>query len=687
MPSRMGGLVAPSEIAEMAGVSRAAVSNWRASGRSTNFPQLAAGSEARPLFNLDEVTAWLHGRGYSVTQDSGGRGLWAVLNQFRGEWPAEDLSELLLSLLVARRLCLHSSVVDRAWSRMVEDSYPENVASALGLLSRLAEEENDEWSGLIDVPERWGRGSITLPLRVLVDAVSRYSPTADLSGIADYVLRRVSAGQARSGGGYGAVGSRVSRLLSTMAERSGASVVYDPACGIGETLLRAHKVSGQHVRLVGHDIHQGTLRIARQRFVLAGVGAELTSAKVLVWDPDPDLRADLVLAEPPFGRAWDADRGIADPRWTFGLAPRSSAEIAWMQHSIYHLSPGGRAYVITPMGPLFRAGAEGSTRSGMLRAGCVEAVIALPGKMLQHTSIPLALWVLRRPGEGPQDHSVLLVDGTKEAAPEEVAHSWLASRGAPASDTPPSIRVSVEELLAGDAVLQPQRWLNHAELDIADVATHYRKAAQELKAKVSSLQELDPVADLPDTSNARVVTVREIVQQSAATLVLGRNLGDDVGDLPVVRPSDVRDGLGDVTPVELDALELGRYQPTQPGDVLVTTINEVRSVVDRVGGRIASRGVHVLRTDPSLIDPDYLAYVLRGAWNVRHQKGSTIQRADIRALEVPLMPIDHQRAVVAALRTIDDVRDHATATATSASALAASVLDAVRYGAMVGGNA
>jgi hypothetical protein len=85
---------------------------------------------------------------------------------------------------------------------------------------------------------------------------------------------------------------------------------------------------------------------------------------------------------------------------------------------------------------------------------------------------------------------------------------------------------------------------------------------------------------------------------------------------------------------------------------------------------------------PTLADPDYLAHVLRGRWNARHQKGTAAQRADIKALEVPLMPIAHQQAVVAALRTVDEIREHASATA-AAAALTASMLDAVRYGAMV----
>lgn len=685
MPGRTSGLVAPSEIAEMAGVSRAAVSNWRSGGRGADFPPLAGGSEARPLFRLDEVTAWLQRRGYSVTQDPGGRAVWAVLNQFRGEWPAETLSELLISLLVARRLCGHSPAISQAWSRMAGKSDAEGLMHAIDALGSLAARENDTWWGLIEVPERLRRGPDAIPVRMLVDVLTQYPPTADLAGIANYVLKRVSAGQARSGGAHGAVGSRVSRLLSAMAQHSGARAVYDPACGIGETLLRTQGVLGQQVRLVGHDIDADALRIARQRFLLAGGQAQLSMATVLAHDPEPRLRADLVLAEPPSNLAWRSEQGMADPRWMFGLAPRSSSAMAWIQHSIYHLSPAGRAFVVTPQGSLFRAGAEGSTRSGMLRAGCVEAVIALPSKMLQHTSIPLALWVLRRPGQAGGD-SVLLIDGTKEAAPEEVAHSWLAPSDTPAAGMPPSVRVSVQELLAHDGLLQPQRWLQHAPADIADVASRYHEAAREFEVKVSALQELRPVVALPGVTHARVVTVGEMVQQFAARLITGRNLRDGANDVPMVRPGDVKNGLNGLASIEPDAGLLRGHEPTRPGDVLVTTVNEVRSVVDQAGGRVPSNGVYVLRVDPGLIDPEYLAHALRGGWNARHQRGTTIQRADIKALEVPLMPLSHQRAVVAALRTIDEVRDNAAQAAAAASALTASVLDALRYGVLEDGD-
>src|SRR5699024_1001329 len=132
-------------------------------------------------------------------------------------------------------------------------------------------------------------------------------------------------------------------------------------------------------------------------------------------DPDPDLRADVVIAEPPFNLRLDYDLRLTDPRFVFGVPPARNADTAWLQHAIAHLTDTGRAFVITAHGALFRGGAEERLRTELLRQGCVETIVGLPGGMSAYTSIPLALWVLRRPNNEQSD--VLLIDASEiEAA-------------------------------------------------------------------------------------------------------------------------------------------------------------------------------------------------------------------------------------------------------------------------------
>src|SRR5579884_4562167 len=106
----VGGLVAPSDIAELAGVTRAAVSNWRK--RRSDFPEPAGGTVAKPLFSRDEVERWLVANGHQLQRDNGGLAVWALINRFRGEVPLEVTRRLLLAVLCARKLADETNEID-----------------------------------------------------------------------------------------------------------------------------------------------------------------------------------------------------------------------------------------------------------------------------------------------------------------------------------------------------------------------------------------------------------------------------------------------------------------------------------------------------------------------------------------------------------------------------------------------
>jgi hypothetical protein len=118
--------------------------------------------------------------------------------------------------------------------------------------------------------------------------------------------------------------------------------------------------------------------------------------------------------------------------------------------------------------------------------------------------------------------------------------------------------------------------------------------------------------------------------------------------------------------------------------VLATTWNVVRAVVDEQGGRIIGNGVYRLRVDEKQCDPPYVARCLCGKWNERFKKGTTIQRVDLRELEIPLIPLAEQEQLVARLREVEQLARQAAAVAEAAAASAAAILDAVRYNAPIG---
>lgn len=660
-------LLSPSDIADFAGVNRPVVSNWRK--RHADFPPAVAGSEAKPLFAREAVIAWLRQRGHKVEDGVAGGRVWSALNALRDRVRVEDAADFLMLIATLKR------VKPETFERVLR-THPAEQGATL----REAVAELRQAPGLRDLQEpSLGLLELQPSLSLVVDAVAGIR-NRDLAASVDAVLERLSRWQIKGGAESGFIGSRTSALLASLAG-DGDGPVYDPACGIANVLIRIAE-RGTVRQLVGSDINRDALRVGAQRALLHGVSVDLVAGDVLMSDPLPDLRADVVVAEPPFGMAWDSSLAMSDPRFAFGVPPRMASDLAWVQHAIAHLAPSGRAFVLTYPGALFHAGSERQIRANLLSAGCVEAVVALPPKMLPHTSIGPALWVLRprsEPGE------VLLIDASNVPV-DHVADNvsaWLGRAGAGRVDPDvPHAVVPVVELLAADAALAPAKWVGERSVDETSIADSFARGssavARTLRMIAGSSIALDELADIPES---RVATVRELIENGVVELQLGRpdkarNL--DPGAEPrIVRAADIKsrrlpatDGLP--APADLDL--------TARGDVLVTTMNEVRAVVDEAGGHLASTGVDRLRIlDPAFITADYLAAVLTGSWNSRLQAGTTIQRAPIRDLEVPLIPANDQRKVAQAVTAVGVLRELSLQLEGQAHETQRSILDALRY--------
>jgi hypothetical protein len=671
------GLVGPSDIADIAGVSRSAVSNWRK--RAEDFPDPVPGTSAKPLFSREAVNEWLMKRGHVPRADHGETGIWAAMNALRAELSADDAAELILSLACARKLLALTETTRPSHMRWADlaSPRPHDLADRLCDLYR----ELDPTGGLLSCEVLSRRHVPSRALARIIDALG----LADLSylGVAsDFVLQRLARSQGKVGADHGFIGSRTSALLARLAAARSGEVLYDPACGIGAALLAAVGDGSRASRVVGHDVSDQALRTARQRALLHDVDVELTKTNVLHEDIDPELRADVIIAEPPFGLRLDALERLTDSRFRFGTPPRMSADTAWLQHVIAHLAKDGRGYVLTPAGPLFREGEERTIRSELIRNGCVEAVVGLPGKMLPHTSIPLALWVLRRPTPAGTASHVLLIDAAEKENPEAYVASWLLS--AQKRQEVPYADVPVTDILAADAILSPQRWTAQTDYNARNVARTYSEGRTVIDVTIRELQNiLSSLPKLGETAPSRVLTVDELISQGVVELRSGRP-ADRYKDLPaelrerIVTAADVRDRNLDGTSLDSGLNELPEL--TRPGDVLVSTWHVIRARVDETGFHIPSTGVYRLRIlARDVLFDQYLAFALTGSWNGRFQTGSTIQRASIRDLEVPLVPMHDQRNIALASTALQLLDEKAALLANQADAVRNAQLDAVRY--------
>lgn len=637
------GLVSASDIADIAGVSRGAVSNWRRRKEDT-FPQPVAGSTAKPLFSRQDVNAWLEAHGYTPKQNADTTAVWAAMNQLYGELSADEASDLVLSLLIARK----------------------NGGS---------DERQLEFQ-LEQLP--WNRR------HQVQDAIARVDGDR-LASVADFVLERLARSLGKVGGEFGFVGSRTTRTLATLAaSRPPGGVLYDPACGIAAALLEAVSLGAKPRRIIGHDINKRALHIAAQRAELHDVEVELVRTDVLSWDVDPSLRADTIILEPPFGVRWDPSSSLMDARFEFGTPPRARADMAWPQHVVAHLSETGRGYVLTPVGALFRSGAEGKIRAELLRRGCLEAIVGLPGKMLPQTAIPLALWVLRRPAPTPLTGQVLFIDASQTDAPENHVADWLNK--AAARQNVPHVEVPVGDVLTAEAVLTPSLWVEQTGHEPGEAATAYANGWAGIN---TTLQELGHIVagfeDVTGLSTSRTMTVGELIEQRVLDLRTGRPKERYRDAPPALRgrlatAGDVRDGTLRETGL---AQAIDAYpEMTRPGDVLATTMHTIRARVDEVGGHLPSTGVYRLRVlNTDVLSPAYLAIALTGTWNERFQAGTTIQRAEIRHLQIPLLPPEDQHTIEQAVTSIARLHDAATRLADDTATARNALLDAVRYNA------
>ncbi|MET8977001.1 class I SAM-dependent DNA methyltransferase [Streptomyces sp. NPDC004539] len=172
--------------------------------------------------------------------------------------------------------------------------------------------------------------------------------------------------------------------------------VYDPICGAGDMLAQtAMSFERSRGSVYGQERHTRTWNLARMNLIVHGLHADLGPgpADALSNDHHPDLRADFVMAHPPFNLS-DWARDVSDPRWTYGVPPADNTNYAWLQHIAAKLTPQGTAAVILANGSLHARKAEGEIRRAMLEDDLVACIITLPPYLFPSTTIPACMWVL-----------------------------------------------------------------------------------------------------------------------------------------------------------------------------------------------------------------------------------------------------------------------------------------------------
>ncbi|MEU3733540.1 N-6 DNA methylase [Streptomyces sp. NPDC033538] len=694
MPQQPTAQVTAAEISRIAGVTRATVSNWRR--RHDDFPEPSGGTESSPLYDLEAVRAWLAARGHaSAASPAEELRTMLRLHGRGGSGAGGDSAELLLLVLAAAR---HS---------------PDDLTAAAGLSAvDLAARAESDRAAVADAVPGGGTGTVRFVaedapiLRALYSCVREEGGQAALGVLAEWELEDSAAS-----GAY-RTPEPLTDLIAHLVPGTPVRVL-DPTCGSGSLLAAASRRGARE--LYGQDVLPVQARRSAVSLTLAAPTATVTvrAGDSLRADAFPELLADAVLSNPPYGvRDWGHDELAYDPRWAYGVPARAESELAWAQHALAHLTPGGYAVLLLPPATAGRASGR-RVRAELVRSGALRAVVALPVGASMPLHVGLQIWVLQRPEPGGAERkSVLFVDTAETAQNADATGSGPAghrTRGGSRSasldwdgisgralgawraftenpdtfeDEPGLARaVGAVDLLDEVVDLTPARLVraSRAEADPAELSAEVDAARRDL---VRATESLGRVAGYEGWGAAgasarewRTATASDLARGGALTLLrtvpeAARGRGGDEGaggladDRPVLTGSDIARGSGPTG--DASKLSGGHAAPViTAGDVLVRAVASGSGTMTRVAGEeeagaLLGTQVHLFRPDPARLDTWFLAGFLGAEDNIAGAStGSTVLNVSPGRLRVPLLPLEEQQRYGEAFRRVHELRAEA----------------------------
>ncbi|TXH45399.1 MAG: SAM-dependent DNA methyltransferase [Actinobacteria bacterium] len=407
------------------------------------------------------------------------------------------------------------------WEDLRAAAKQPDIGARIDAAMDAVERDNPTLKGVL--PKNYTRRELTpATLGGLIDTFSREDLAAaehddlDVLGrVFEYMVSRFAAAEGKLGGEFYTPRSIVALMVEMLEPFSGR--VFDPACGSGgmfvqaDRFVRAHSGTRNDISIYGQEQNPTTWRLAKMNLALRGIDANLGPE----WgdsfhdDHHPDLRAEYILANPPFNISqWGQEALQDDPRWAYGTPPAGNANFAWIQHMLHHLGPTGTMATVLANGSLSsQQSGEGDIRRNLIDADLVECIVALPSQLFYTTGIPVCLWFLTKDKSGAGKHmrdrrrEVLFIDarnlGTmtsrtlRELTEDDIAriadtyHSW---RGEPDTDAYEDIpgycaSTSLAAIAEHHGVLTPGRYVGapDAELDDEPVDQKVTRLANEVR--------------------------------------------------------------------------------------------------------------------------------------------------------------------------------------------------------------
>lgn len=427
------------------------------------------------------------------------------------------------------------------WSHLQANAKQPTIGKLIDEAMLAIEKDNENLKGVL--PKDYGRPALNaVMLGELIDLVSGIAlgeekgNSRDVLGrVYEYFLSQFAGSEGKRGGEFYTPRSVVRVMVEMIEPYKGR--VYDPCCGSGGMFVQSEKFVELHggrigdIAVYGQEKNYTTWRLCKMNLAVRGIDADIqwNSEGSFHKDELRDLRADYVLANPPFNISdWGGDRLREDVRWKYGLPPAGNANFAWVQHIVHHLAPAGVAGVVLANGSMSSTqSGEGDIRRALIegvegKPGVVDCMVALPGQLFYSTQIPACLWFLARDrsnGVGrnaklrDRRNEILFIDarklGTmvdrtrKELSDDDIAqiartyHAW---RGEPDAgeykDVPGFCKAAtLEEIRGHGHVLTPGRYVGAADVeeDVVPFAERFASLLAKLEEQFAESNKLTEV--------------------------------------------------------------------------------------------------------------------------------------------------------------------------------------------------
>ena len=499
------------------------------------------------------------GNGTAATDHETQHWYWKMADELRGSMDAAEYKHVVLGLIFLKYLSdafeeMHARLkneqtqeadpedpdayraeniflvpAEARWTRLKAQARQPDIGQIVDAAMASVERDNPDLRDAL--PKDYARLALDKPrLGQLIDLIGQIEEAHSRDALGDvyeYFLSRFASVERKKGEEF-YTPRCVAKLLVDMLEPHQGRL-YDPCCGASDMFVqaimrargtgdRATASAGTNVSIYGQELNRSTWRLAKMNLAIRGVAGQIECGDSFHDDRHSDLKADFIIANPPFNVLdWGGERLADDRRWRYGVPPKSNANFAWIQHMVHHLAPGGTAgFVLANDSMSSSHAAESLIRKNLIEADLVDCMVALPGQLFYSTRIPVCLWLLRRgrdsDGRGSRTGQILFIDARKlgcmvkrtrrELTDENIAritdtyHDWAKS--ANYADAPGFCKsANLDEVRMKDHVLAPGHYVDEepVEQDGELFEDKMKRLVDRLREQRAEAKKLDAVIE------------------------------------------------------------------------------------------------------------------------------------------------------------------------------------------------